>query len=98
MKNNEKIFEIEKKYDTKETKNSTNLEVSVYQKGVHGLNNAPTESLVIPSILINNLKTINFNLISKKKMPYINEKMSSQLLNYERKISYLYNAYVFEKE
>jgi len=97
-KNNEKIFEIEKKYDSKETKNSTNLKVSVYQKGVHGLDNSPIENLVIPSVLIDNLKTINFYIINKKKMPHINEKMSSKLLNYERKISFLYNAYVFEKQ
>ncbi len=97
-KNNEKIFEIEKKYDSKETENSKNLEVSVYQKGVHGLDNSPIENLVIPSVLIDNLKTINFFIINKKKMPHINEKMSSKLLNYERKISFLYNAYVFEKQ
>ena len=34
-------------FEPKETKNSKNLEVSVYQKGVHGLDNSPIENDLI---------------------------------------------------
>ena len=73
-------------------------EVPVFIKSVHGLDNRPDENLVVSDVLIDKLKSIGFELVNKKNMPYINQKLSSKLLPYERKISNLYLAYVFEKK
>jgi hypothetical protein len=95
-KGDEVIYEITCNFDKNANINSK-LNVSVFFKGVHGLENTPTEDLVIPSILIKNLKKIKFELKNKKRMAFISDKLSKKLLPYERRISNLHMAYVFEK-
>ena len=87
---------------TKKYKSSSNLEpsklkVDIYFKNVAGLNNTISEYLVPTDFIVEYFKKSGFLLTNKNKLPNIDRQNSRNLLDYERQISNLYNAFVFTK-
>lgn len=93
------VFQCTAKYD--HTKNKVKIfgtPINVFFLSVTGLENAPDENLVVPSVLKNYFTNENYELIENKKLSKVFPDKYNELESFQKEIVDLYRAMVFEKK
>lgn len=100
IKNKDQIvFQCTAKYDY--TKNKVKIygtPINVFFLSVTGLENAPDENLVVPSVLKKYFRNKNYELIENKKLSDVFPDKYNELENFQKEIVDLYRTIVFEKK